>query len=143
VTYGPRTIEKNLVRGDNIVYRVTVKPPSTGNIPTPDPIDLTGSSFRFTMKAEPEENKLQQPTPPRVVKTSDDASEIEIADQTVAETRGQLLIKLDSHDTKWLPAGRYVFDVKMYTATGAQYTVAVGKIFLRAAVGAAEDLTPP
>ena len=143
MTYGPRTIEKNLVRGDTVTYRVTVRPPSTGSNPTPSAIDLTGSRFRFTMKSEPEENKLQPPTPATVVKTSDDASEIEIADQTVDDTRGQILIKLQSADTRWLPAGRYVFDVKMYTAAGAQYTVAVGKIFLRAAVGAAEDLTPP
>lgn len=143
MTYGPRTVEKNLVRGDSVSYRVTVRPPATGDNPVPTAVDLTGSSLRFTMKAEPEEAKLQPPTPPLVVKNSDDASEIEVLDQSNTATRGQFVIKLRGEDTRWLPAGRYVYDVKMFTATGAQYTVAVGKIFLKAAVGAAEDTTPP
>lgn len=143
MTYGPKTVEKNLVRGDDVSYRVTVRPPSTGDNPSPEPLNIADSSFRFTMKMEPEDHKLQPPTPPRVVKNSDDASEIEVLDQSNTATRGQFVIKLRGEDTRWLPAGRYVYDVKMFTATGAQYTVAVGKIFLKAAVGAAEDTTPP
>jgi hypothetical protein len=135
-------VEKNLVRGDSVSYRVTVKPPATGDNPTPTAIDLTGAAVRFTMKFAPEENKLQPPTPPLVVKTSDDASEVEILPQT-GTTLGQFLIKLQSQDTKWLPAGVYVYDVKVFPAAGGQYTVTIGKIFLKAASGAAEDLTPP
>ena len=142
MTYGPATIEKNLVRGDSIVYRVTVRPPSTGENLTPTPVDLTGATIRFTMKFAPEDNKLQPPTPALVVKTSDDASEIEFLPQTGA-TKGQFLIKIQSQDTKWLPAGTYVYDVKVFPAAGGQYTVTIGKIFLKAASGAAEDLTPP
>ncbi len=142
MTYGPATIEKNLVRGDSVVYRVTVRPPSTGDNPEPVPVNLSGAAVRFTMKFSPEDNKLQPPTPALVVKTSDDASEVEILPQT-GTTKGQFLIKLQSQDTKWLPAGSYVYDVKVFPAAGGQYTVTIGKIFLKAASGAAEDLTPP
>lgn len=142
MTYGPACVEKNLVRGDSVVYRVTVKPPVTGENLTPTPVDLTGATLRFTMKFAPEENKLQPPTPPIVVKTSDDSAEIEILTQA-GTTMGQFLINLVSDDTKWLPAGTYVYDVKVFPAAGGQYTVTIGKIFLKAASGAAEDLTPP
>lgn len=143
MTYGPACVEKNLVRGDSVSYRVTVKPPATGDNPTPAAVDLTGALIRFVMKASPKENKLQPPTPPVVVKTSDDATEIEIMDQDLDVSRGQFLIKLQSQDTKWLPAGTYIYDVKVFPAAGGQYTVTIGKIFLKAASGAAEDLTPP
>lgn len=142
MTYGPATVEKNLVRGDSVAYRVTVKPPVTGENLTPVPVDLSGATLRFTMKPMPEENRLQPPTPPAVVKTSDDAAEIEILTQS-GVTLGQFLIKIVSADTKWLPAGTYVYDVKVFPAAGGQYTVTIGKIFLKAASGAAEDTTPP
>jgi hypothetical protein len=143
VTYGPATVDKNLVRGDTPVYRVTVKPPSTGDNPRPEPVDLSGALVRFTVKARPKDSKLQPPTPAVVVKTSDDASEIEILDQSQAETKGQMLIRLRNEDTRWLPAGTYVYDIKIFPAAGGQYTVTMGKIFLKAGSGAAEDLTQP
>lgn len=143
MVYDPLCNDKNLVRGDSRRYRITVREKTTGANPDPARIDLTGSSLKFTMKREPEQRVLQPTAAPVVVKDSDDLTQIEISDQTLAATLGQAVIKLRPDDTRFLDPGSYVYDVQMTTAAGDVYTVARGRIFLLADATSAEDMTPP
>ena len=143
MVYDPNCVDKELVRGDSRRYRVTVSEPKTGTNTDPSRIPLTGASIRWTMKPWDQENKFRPVVGPSVIKTSDNLLEVEILDQNDPETEGQFVVKLVPLDTKYLDPGIYVYDAQVTTAAGDVYTVARGRIFLKADSSAAEDLTPP
>jgi len=141
--YDPTCTDKNLPRGDSRNYLLTIREPLTGDNQNPETIDLTGSTIVFEMKRQPEPRRLCPTDEVVVRKTSDDANEIEILDQTQEETRGQCRIKLVSSDTEFLDPGTYAYSVKVTTATGDVYTVVSGRIFLKGPATAAENFTSP
>lgn len=144
MVYDPACVDKNLDRGDDVTYRLTVREPKTGTVPDPPTIDLTGSTIIFEAKKMPEFQRLDPTDPVVVRKTSDNANEIEILDQTEGEpTAGQCLIKLLSSDTEFLQPGTYAYSVRVTTALGLTRTVTKGKIFLKGPASTAENLTPP
>jgi len=143
MTYDPSCNDKNLPRGDARRFLLTIREPKTGVNQTPDRIDLTGATIIFEVKKRPEPRRLCPTDDVVVRKTSDDANEIEILDQTQDETLGQCRIRLQGADTEFLQPGVYAYSVKVITATGDTYTVVDGRIFLKGPATAAENLTPP
>ena len=142
MVYDPACDDKNLDRGDDASYRLTVREPKTGAVPKPPRVDLTSSTITFEMKKQPEVNRLQPTDLVVVTKTSDNANEIEVLPQ-VDDTLGQCLIKLVEADTKFLPPGTYAYSVRVTTAAGLTRTVTKGRIFLKGPATAAENQTPP
>lgn len=135
------TVDKNLIRGDsrNLDFFASL-PQATPDSPI-TAIDLTGARVVFTVKLTREDGTSVHADPPVIVKTSDDAGEIEISDQTGALV-GQGVVHLLPGDTKFLEPGVYVYDVRVYLA-GQAMTVVRGRIYLEGDVGSAEDMTRP
>jgi hypothetical protein len=143
MTYDPSCDDKILCRGDARRYRLTIREPKTGEVPDPPRIDLTDSRVIFEVKSQPEVNRLCPTEEVVITKTSDDANEIEVLDQTAPTTKGQCIIKLVAADTEFLAPGIYAYSVKVVTATGDPYTVVRGRFFLKGPATAAENMTPP
>lgn len=144
MTYEPTSVDKNLPRGNSRRYRVIVREPDLGESDTDgQPIDLTGSTVVFEVKRQPEPRRLSPTDEVVVRKTSDDANEIEILDQTVETTLGQCVVKLVPADTEFLAPGTYAYSIDVVTGVGERYTVARGRIFLKGPATAAENQTPP
>lgn len=144
MTYDPTCVDKNLPRGNSRRYRVLVREPDLGESDTDgQPIDLTGTTIVFEVKRQPEPRRLSPNDEVVVRKTSDDANEIEILDQTVEETLGYCVVKLLPSDTEFLAPGTYAYSIDVTTDAGDRYTVVRGRIFLKGPATAAENLTPP
>lgn len=131
------TVDKEIVRGDSrtmdifvAIAQETPQDPSGG-------VDLTGATIIFTMKKWRTDGKPVHADPPSIRKTSEDSSEIEITGAA-----GEAVLYLRPEDTKWLDPGTYVYDVKVHLA-GEVFTVQMGRIYLVAGVGSAEDTTTP
>jgi hypothetical protein len=137
MTYESACVDKDLDRGDDVTYRLTVMEPKTGSKPNPPKIDLAGSFIIFEMKKQPKTYRLKPTDPVVVRKTSDNLNEIEILDEI-----GQCLIKLVSSDTEFLQPGTYAYSVRVTTGAGRTRTVTKGRIFLKGAATAAENFTP-
>lgn len=135
------TSDKDLPRGDDRTYRLTIREPATGLVPNPPAIDITGYLIVFQVKKQPEAYRLKPTDPVVISKSSDDANDIEILDQ--ATDTGACLIKLRSSDTEFLPPGTYAYSVRVQKPDGRWFTVAQGRIFLKGPATSAENLTPP
>lgn len=142
MTFSPQCVDKELPRGNSRQFLGTVSEPVTGTVPTPPRVDLTGSLVIFEMKKRPEPNNLAPTDAVVVRKTSDDANEIEILDQTVEATKGQYRLKLVPADTEFLAPGLYAYSIDVVTAIGDRYTVSRGRFFLKGPATAAENWTP-
>lgn len=144
MTYEIQSNDKILPRGNSRRWRVFVREPDRGEDENDgQAIDLTGSTVIFEMKRQPETRRLQPTDEVVVRKTSDDANEIEILDQTAEETKGYCRIRLVPADTEFLAPGTYAYSIDVQTALGDRYTVVSARVFLRGPATAEENSTPP
>lgn len=107
-----------IYKGQTKDIQVTVtqigQDPTTGDYPANIPVDLTGATVYFTVKARPGDPVTL------VYKVSTTSSQITIATPT---TGGIATIHLLPLDTYKMAADTYVFDIWVVLSTGATYPV--------------------
>lgn len=144
MTYDRSCNDKILPRGDSKRYLVLIREPDRGDDDEDaQPIDLTGATLVFQMKRQPEVRRLSPTDDVVVTKTSDDANEIEILDQTQEATKGYCRVRLVPEDTEFLAPGTYAYSIVVTTGLGDRYTAVRARIFLRGPATAEENFTPP
>ena len=127
--------------GDTIRMEVTIREPKTGSNLSPSPIDLTGSLLIYEAKLQPERRRLHSTDEVVISKTSDDANEIEIYDQTQLVTRGKCQIKIRPEDTNFLKPLAYSHSLRLKTSGGDSYTVMKGQLILEGPATVEENMT--
>lgn len=107
--------EIELIKGDDLTLQYIIKDKYTK-----EPVDLTGSSFKFTVK----EDKTKPDSEALFQLTSAVSTEIMIVDAT----NGILEVYIKATHTKNATSGIYYFDLEETTSTGKVYTRDLGEI---------------
>lgn len=92
----------SLVRGESARYLVTITDEDD------EPEDLTGATIYWRVKAA-----ASDADPALIAKSSADASEIDILDQTDPDLLGQCEVYLVPADTAGLTPGSFVFELRV------------------------------
>ncbi len=130
-----RVTLRNLVRGNTRKIRLRLREARTPDVPAGQempPLDLTGATVRMSMRRAPEDGKDEDLQELVLTKTTDNANDGVVLDQTIDDTKGKLEFYLKPEDTKYVRPGLLNFDVELETGAGEVYTVLGGQIYLDA-----------
>ncbi len=109
----------SFIRGETKTLRVTITD-EDGEL-----LNLTGSTVYFRLK-----QKITDADPAIILKDSGTPTDIEILlPQTTLTNTGRADIKLVPSDTSGLTPGKYVYDVWIALASGAEHTVVKPSVF--------------
>lgn len=95
-------------------------------------IDLTGYTIVMRCRTTNPEKRDNDLEPIAFELTSDNINEIEIQDQLVEATKGQLKIRVKSDVTRYLRPGCYTYTVEMTDLLGETTPLLVGEIYFEA-----------
>jgi hypothetical protein len=114
ITKSSNTIDLYKGESRDIDLEVVQEVPDINGVPTEQPVDLTGATVYFSVRAKPSSPELL------IGKNSTNGLEIELPAPT---TGGLAIIHLLSSDTKNMFPGEYVFDAWVVLSSGKSVPV--------------------